>query len=427
MHPRSVSKPLVVSLVAAVFLALGTGYWLHQKSHPSAVVQTNAVPANPDPTRMSDPTEVGSGDTELREISPAELANLQRPPAVVQAASRPSAPTSQPAPGPEPSPYSRQLVANLTSLELGNGAIAPDRAEQWKRDLQALVGQGVGAVPAIREFLERNQDLNFTASAGEMLGSSSVRSALLNALAQIGGPEALQAQLQTLQTTTLPSEIALLSRSLEQQAPGQYRQEILSAIQDVLAMAAKGDLSGWDMAPLFQALSAGDAATAASLENIQGPWRYYTTLSLAGLAEGSGIPALTRQIQNTSGGTDFAYQMLAQMATQYPDAAAPILEQARQNRISDASWRKILAGLSGDQYQLSSPLPPGSSIAQVPGLKTYHIASGNQNFYSLPLTANPDIQNRIAFIDQLLGVTSNPTAIQALQSAKVNLSTLLPK
>src|SRR3989442_9598767 len=42
-----------------------------------------------------------------------------------------------------------------------------------------------------------------------------------------------------------PSEIALLARTLEQQAPGQYRQETLNAVSEVLAMAEKDQLAGW--------------------------------------------------------------------------------------------------------------------------------------------------------------------------------------
>ena len=136
--------------------------------------------------------------------------------------------------------------------------------------MQALTQQGVTALPAIREFLEQNQDLNFAAvSGGGLLGQTSVRAALIDALQQIGGPEATALMLQTLQTTALPSEIAQLARNLEQQAPGQYRQETLNAVTDVLAMAEKGQLAGWDVGALFQVLqNYGDATTVAALAQL---------------------------------------------------------------------------------------------------------------------------------------------------------------
>jgi hypothetical protein len=84
--------------------------------------------------------------------------------------------------------------------------------------------------------------------------------------------------------------------------------------------------------------------------------------------------------------------MLAQIAGQYPDASAALLDQARANQISDSAWRKIATGLAGDQYQLGTP--PGDVTANgaaLPGLKTYHIQNGNQNFYSLPVAGDAEI------------------------------------
>src|SRR3989442_7725535 len=86
-----------------------------------------------------------------------------------------------------------------------------------------------------------------------------------------------------------PSEIALLARTLEQQAPGQYRQETLNAVSEVLAMAEKDQLAGWDVGALFQVLqNYGDASTAGVLAQLQSKWNYYATMALAGLPRGEG-------------------------------------------------------------------------------------------------------------------------------------------
>jgi hypothetical protein len=353
-----------------------------------------------------------------------------QPPAAIPSIGRAVSSAQPAAARAEPSPQTRQLVASLTNLDLSHGPITREQAQQWKEGLQNLTQQGVTAVPAIREFLEQNQDLNFAAvSGGELLGQSSVRAALFDVLQQIGGPEATALMLQTLQTTALPSEIALLARNLEQQAPGQYRQETLNAVNEVLSMAEKGQLAGWDVGALFQVLqNYGDATTAAALAQLQSKWNYYATMALAGLPGGEGVPSLIRQAQDAAaapgGRGALAFQMLDQMAAEYPDAGAALLEQARHNQISDAVWRKIAAGLAGDQYQIGMPSELSALTPILPGLKTYHIESGNQNFYSLPLAATlPDDQRsqRLALIDQLLASASSPAAVEALKNAQALL------
>jgi hypothetical protein len=385
-------------------------------------------PTLPSPAKQA--AAVAREDAEPREVPLSQFISDSQRPAVIPPASRSVSAAQSAVPRVEPSPYTRQLVASLTNLDLSHGPINREQAQQWKQGLQTLTQQGLTALPAIREFLEHNQDLNFAAvGGGALLGQSSVRAALIDALQQIGGPEATALMLQTLQTTALPSEIALLARTLEQQAPGQYRQETLNAVSDVLAMADKGQLAGWDVGALFQVLqNYGDATTAAALAPLQSKWNYYATMALAGLPGGEGVPSLIQQVQDAAAGAGgkgaLAFQMLAQMATEYPEAGAVLIDQARRNQISDNAWRKIATGLAGDQYQIGMPPEPSALNSSVLGLKTYHIESGNQNFYSLPLNANlPDDQRsqRLALIDQLLAAASSPAAVEALKNARASL------
>jgi hypothetical protein len=411
----------ILFLAFALFL----GWKAMRVSSPTAVQSSNddnlggtAAPAQ------------AAEDSELRPQTPAERTRAPQLPAVLKTASRtPSASQSSVAEnGPEPSPYTRQLVAGLTSLDLSRGPITQEQADEWKKKLQSLTSQGAAAVPAIREFLAENREVTFGTAAGDLLGQSSLRSAFINALGQIGGPEATSVTLQTLQSSTLPSEIKQLAQVLEQQAPGQYQQETISAVTEVLNMASSGQLpAGWDVATLFKVLqNYGGSASVSSLEQLQGPWRYYATMALAGLPEGEGVSALVSEVQDPSAGgkRDFAYQMLSQSAVRYPDASSALLQQAKANQIPDTAWTKIATGLAGDQYQIGDPpAASDSNGGTAVGLKTYHIASGNQNFYSLPLAADPQvIQQRLAFIDQLLGTTSSPVAQAALQSARATLA-----
>src|ERR1043166_1550317 len=90
----------------------------------------------------------------------------------------------------EPSPETRQLVTVLAGLDLSQGAISKEQADQWKQSREALVVYGPAAVPAIHEFLARNQEVTFAGMDGAaLLGQRSLRSALINALGQIGGPD----------------------------------------------------------------------------------------------------------------------------------------------------------------------------------------------------------------------------------------------
>ena len=417
MKQDSVSGPKLLVCLGIVALVLGIGYRWARSPRSSPPASASTLP--PTATQATD-------DAEPREVAPSQFIRDSQPPAVIPSTAR-SVSTAQPAVARvEPSPQTRQLVASLTNLDLSHGSITREQAQQWKEGLQALTQQGVTALPAIREFLEQNQDLNFAAvSGGGLLGQTSVRAALIDALQQIGGPEATALMLQTLQTTALPSEIAQLARNLEQQAPGQYRQETLNAVTDVLAMAEKGQLAGWDVGALFQVLqNYGDATTVAALAQLQSKWNYYATMALAGLPRGEGVPSFIRQAQDAGGKGILAIQMFAQMASEYPDAGAALVEQARRNQIPDSAWRKIAAGLTGDQYQIGMPPELSAPTPTMPGLKTYHIESGNQNFYSLPLDPNlpnDQISQRVALIDQLLAIASSPAAKEALKNARALL------
>ena len=412
-----ISRPLIIVMCLAV-LVLAIGYRLAKSPGGS--------PAAPDSTEQPAAAATPSSeDSELRALSPDQASKAGRLPAVVEATHR-SARGVAPAPARvDPTPYSRQMMGTLTNIDFSKGPITPAQAEQWKLGLQALIGQGPAAVPAIREFLDLNHDLNFAAiSGGDLLGQPSLRTALINALQQIGGPEATAQMVQILQTTTVPSEIALLAQNLEQLAPGQYRQEAINAANEVLGMAGKGELPGWDVGALFKMFqNYGDSAAASTLEQFQSQWKYYAAMSLAGLPAGQGVPGLIHQAQDPGTGHDFAFQMLAQAALQYPEASTALLEQAKLDHFSDSTWRKIATELAGEQYLVGAP-PPETPLS---GLKQFHIEAGNQNFYSLPASANAQGAQGIALIDQLLGLTSNPAAIAALQSARASLSASAPK
>ena len=329
------------------------------------------------------------------------------------------------------SPVVQKLLTGITQFNSG-GAVTQQRAEELKRSFKQLAEQGAAAVPAIREYFERLQDIDLDAiGAGKLVGYSSVRIGLLDTLAQIGGTEVLGVFQQTLQTTADPAEIAVLARHLDSLAPGQYREEALNAAREALAQAATGQQLGTrDVGPLFSVLQTyGNGSIVSDLEKALPQWGFYATLALAGLPDGAGIPALIRTVENPEiGGTgrdNFRLQILAQIAAQYPEAGTALIDQARLNQIPDWAWRRIATGLAGDQYQLTNPLQVTDPTAvSKPGLKTYHIEKGNQNFFSTPFSetsSGEQLSQRLALIDRLLAATSSPAARDALQGARATV------
>lgn len=434
MKGSSHSRRLLILLGLSMLVVAAALAWKATRGKPTLVAGSPAEVEVGESTVLAKvPADNLAGP---QEVSSSKQPGVPKMPAILPVAP-PPAPSAQPAEPVEPrtvaTPYTVQLLSGLTNLDLTQNPITPEQAEQWKNTLQSLTGQGAVAVPAIRDLLERNWEMNFTGVAGgDLLGQTSLRSALLNSLGQIGGPEALSVMVQTLRTTTLPSEVGQLAQALEQAAPGQYRQDILNTASQLLNMAGNGQLpAGWDMAGLFKVLQIyGDGSTASLLEQLRPQWKYYTTLSLAGLPGGEGVPSLIRLAEDPAAGgsRDFALQMLAQLAVQYTDAGAALIQAARLNQIPDRAWAKIAAGLAGEQYQLGTPPgDPSSGSETTPGLKRFHIENSNQNFYSLPLSSGADAGQRLALLEQLLASTANPAAATALQNARLGLAGLSAK
>lgn len=359
-------------------------------------------------------------ELEVREAADLEIA-APAAPRPVETLSRTALEASEHKPHSEPTPAARRLVKSLTQIDFSRGPLTAEAAAHWKAGFQQLIQEGGAAVPAIQEFLELNRDWDF--GAANPLGFPSLRTAFLDALEQIGGPESQGLLLRTLQTTAVPAEIARVARSLERQAPGEFLEEIRTAVRETLAQAATGNMPGWDVGPLFQALqSYGNASAVPDLEKNASKWNYYTALTLANLPSGAGIPALVKLAQESSGAGSRAAAMeaLAQVAVQYPMAGAALIELARSGQLSEKNWIAATSALEGTRYSIrdSAPIPVGA------GVKRYYLARSNQHFCSTPGWGGmsiQQIQQRIAIIDQLLAVNPSAAVAQALRNARASL------
>jgi hypothetical protein len=319
---------------------------------------------------------------------------------------------------------SHQLVEYITRADQSGAALKPEQITEWKQNLQQLIQQGPQSIPAILEFLKKNQDVDFGSAGKEALGYGSARRAMFDALAQIGGAEGSGAFLQVLQQTADPKEISLLADHLAKLAPGEHTSEILQATRDVLEMASGGKLPNDDVGPLFEVLQKyGDQTIAGDLEKNSEQWKYYSAIALANLPNGAGVPALVKMAQDGSNKLT-ALQMLAQVAQDSPDARATLLEQARGNKITSSIWPYLVDPLAGREYHFSGSATE-SAIFPADEIKTTSIKFGNQNIYSAPSLASSSsefLEARLALVNDLKSVTSDPAGLKALQESQLELT-----
>jgi hypothetical protein len=387
---------------------------------PTAPAAPESTATAPAPRPVTPPAAPGGIAAQTPAPSPATTASTPAT-APKPVATNPPLTT---VPRTEASPYTRGLVGNLAGLDLSGGSITPEKAQFWKDEYAKLLREGAGAVPAIRDFLEKNVDVNFASvQGGDQLGASSLRLAMLDALRQIGGPEALGVSAQLMLNTSEPREIAILARNLDAAAPDQYRDTSIAAARIALAKAAQNPALV-DTSPLFEVLQkVGGAGVLSDLELAAPKWNYYGPMVLASLPEGAGVPALTRLAQNADGtfsSSGFAWQMLAQMAPQYPDAAKALLDQVSAGKLPDSAWTGLASALSGtwtyygDGY-LNEFTPPANATEP----KSYHINGNQQNYRSVSLAPSwtpEQVQKQLALIDQLRA--ANPTANRMLEGAR---------
>jgi hypothetical protein len=391
-----------------------------RKEHPREYAQN--------PERSTQAVQSPSDQKPLSVNDPASSSLSGQPPGVQGARSLPKHP--QPV-LPEPSAESREIVATLCRANGDGQPVTEEQADEWKQRLHELIGQGAGSVPAIVEFLKQNKDVDF-GSVSPSLGYPSARRAMFDALTQIGGPEAIAGTVQVLENTAEPREIALLAQNLEKLAPEEYRQEALQAARETLALAAEGKLQATDVGPLFEVLQQfGGPAAVAELQNAANRWNYYATIALAQLPDGAGVSSLIEIAQGSTGAKGNALEMLAQVSAQFPEAREALLDLARANKIAPNQWPYLTPLLAGDRYHYQDSVfdPATLGGSKAPG-DAAHVLFGNQHFYTAPADASltPDqISQRMAFIDDLAALTTEPAALQALHNSRELLRKRFPQ
>ncbi len=396
-----------ITLIAIVVGVIVVGAVAYKAMHKDAATTTD----NATTTAPAD----NSDQTKSKVVTPREPSSSG--PSTVSSTLVPK--SSVPAePKPPVTGAAKDLVTSLAALDPKKGSITKEQAAEWKEKFKALVAQGKDAVPAIREFLERNVELSY-ANSGASLGYNSLRASMIDALAQIGGPDATAALLGTLNTTALPSEIQQLARALDQIAPGQYSQDILNAARQTLELAMSGGLGKEDAGPLFdliqKASASGtlDPATLADLQKAAQNYKWYPVITLANMPGDAGIDTLINMSKDPNAPSTVA-EVLGEKAWDNPKALSALEDLVRNNRITASQWQQIIALMSGDQYLFgdakTDPTPP----PQPQDCQYFHIEWNNQNFSRCH---NPNFQpdKGIAALNQMLGVTTDPNIRNIIQ------------
>jgi len=276
---------------------------------------------------------------------------------------------------------------------------------------------------AIDQFLQSGQELNLKALIeGPNPAYSSLRLALIEALADIGGRDAGDAMVRTLAGTGNPQEIAVLARGLERYAPMLYRPEISDAVRATLAQALQSEPGTFgDLSYLFGVMQDyGDDSVAVELDEIyrtaNNAWSEYALMALSDLPDGQGVPYLADMAMEMAADPNrndarynMSLRMLAQASRESPEAAAALIGLAEAGMVPTPLLVSVAATLGGSEYWLITPSSPLAQLSKAPSAITT----------KAPETwTDAQIDERIGMIDQLLTYRSEPPAVQALNDAR---------
>jgi hypothetical protein len=327
----------------------------------------------------------------------------------------PVAPPSAIAPSAPAKASPAEIVAKLYALRLAR----PDTrvARQAIAWLEELIAAGPAALPAIREFLARNEDGEFTPSSqgrggrsanvpSEFIVPPSLRFGLFDVVKQIGGPEAETLLAEVLGATSRGAEVGWLARALQDMAPNKYRDVALAAARNLLARAPAAGPNPADRSErdqLFGVLTMfGDTS--------------YVTAAQAQLLrpDGEVDRSALKYLQQSLG-----QQAVAIAAQWYDDPR--LTDPARKEPFARLALNYVGADAQADGFYQKAI----NDMTLTESHRKNLIEDLNQDGF--PDTRNlsardlPLIQNRIAFIEQNAPLATDPVNAAAFKEAYKDL------
>ena len=340
-----------------------------------------------------------------------ESAKPPRPEHMVPAAARAPLPVKPLKPAPA------ELVARLRALRIAPGTGQSRTARLAIHAFEELIAAGPAALPAIREFLARNEDIDFAAAQGkggrgsvpdEFVLPPSLRFGFFDVMKQIGGADAEKFLADTLATTGRGAELAWLARALQGMAPNKYRDVALAAARELLARPS--------LAKPGSPLDLNDRDHLFSVLEMYGDTGYVSTAQ--------------SQLVQPDGAVDRS--ALKYLQQSLGPRAVTIAAQAYQNPLllTNAAAKEPLARLALNFVGADSQANELYQQAiNDPVLTKNHrkdlIEDLNQDGFSdrknLSAQDLPLIQNRIALIEQLAPAATDPVNVAAFKEAYKDL------
>jgi hypothetical protein len=301
-----------------------------------------------------------------------------------------------------------EIVAKLRALR----PTRPDArtTRQTIAMLEELIAAGPPALPAIREFLALNEDAYFATPArgraDEWIVPPTLRLGLLDAVKQIGGPEAETLLAEVLSATGRGAEVSWLARALQDMAPNKYRDVALTAARNLLARPPAAGVNPADRSErdqLFGVLTMfGDTS--------------YVTAAQAQLlhADGEVDRSALKYLQQSLG-----QQAVALAAQWYDDPR--LTDPDRKEPFARLALSFVGADAQADGFYQKAINDMTLSENHRKNLIEDLNQDGFPDTRNLSTRDLPLIQNRIAFIEQQAPLATDPANVAAFKEAYKDL------
>jgi hypothetical protein len=315
----------------------------------------------------------------------------------------------------------QEIIDHLQQIKISSGPGQIKNSRVAIQQFENLISLGAPALPAIRNFLLRNEEIDYESSIGpkasrdgkistEFTLPPSLRFGLFDAVKQIGGSDAEKLLADILSNTGRGAEVAYLARALQEIAPNKYRELSVNAARDLLARPLTAGTAGLDKY---------------DREYLYGVLALYGDTSFVGDAQS--------QLVRADGGIDRGALKYLQQTV--GAQAVPSLVQAYQNPALDPSKKEPLARyaltFAGADPQATEFWRQTISDTALPmDHRSELIEDLNQD--GLQNERNPTAQdarlitNRLALIDTLRDqVADNPRLTAAWAEAQKDLLDML--
>ncbi len=328
----------------------------------------------------------------------------------------PGTPATQATAMPAPiKPTPADIVARLRALKFGPG-VSPTRASrQAIHDLEELITAGPAALPAIREFFARNEDVDFSPAQGkggrgvpdEFILPPSLRFGLLDVVKQIGGVDGEKVLAEVLGGTGRGAEVAWVARALQQLAPNQYRDAALAAARELLARVPVANPPG--------ALDRGERDHLFSVLAMYGDSSYVSTAQAQLIQPDGAIDrSALKYLQQLLG-----QQTVAIAAQTWNDPR--LTDPAKKEPLARVALNFVGADAQANEFYQKAindlTLPKDDRKNLIEDLNQ----DGFANKKNLDASDLPLIQNRIALIEALAPSATDPVNLAAFKEAYKDL------